>query len=153
MLLFTVLSLLGMSFALDFSIEEEIDESSVPNDEIPPPTNSSDDIIGTLLDDEIQALDGSDLVVAREGNDNVSGGDGNDIVFGGNGSDLIYGDEDNDQLIAGAGEDTVYGNDGNDIIFGADIIDEEEYIDGLLSNTNVTADANYETDAGEVDYL
>jgi Ca2+-binding RTX toxin-like protein len=148
-----MLSLLGMSLALDFSVEEEIDDASNRDDELPLPTDTSDDLIGSLLDDDIAALDGSDLVVARDGDDNISGGAGNDIVFGGDGNDLIYGDADNDQIISGAGEDTIYGNDGDDILYGADILDESGYIDGLLSNTNVVANSDYQTEPGEADFL
>ncbi len=54
-------------------------------------TESNDILSGTILDDEIFALDGDDFIVAGLGNDTIDGGDGNDyyVYERGDGIDVI----------------------------------------------------------------
>jgi Ca2+-binding RTX toxin-like protein len=66
-------------------------------------TQQNDRITGSLLDDDIQALGGLDVVTARAGDDTVDGGRNRDDIFGGPGGDGLFG---------GPGPDDIDGNAG-----------------------------------------
>jgi Ca2+-binding RTX toxin-like protein len=93
---------------------------------------------GPILDDQIFALAGDDLIYGRTGNDEISGDEGRDTIYGGEGddrpqggagidtiyggtgNDLMGGGEDNDRVYGEAGDDGLDGNNGNDKLFGGD---------------------------------
>lgn len=105
--------------------------------------DSSDALVGSQADDNIQSYSGQsvtvrarandDVVRVSWGNDLVSAGVGNDTVDAGGGDDLIAGEGGNDLITTGEGDDVVVFNygDGDDrltaspgtntISFGADI--------------------------------
>lgn len=75
-------------------------------------------ILGSPLNDEIDARGGSDCVVGGGGNDILYGGNGVDYLLGGPGNDTLYGDQRNDFLYGQDGNDLIYGGPGNDTIDG-----------------------------------
>ena len=69
----------------------------------------AEDIDGLEGDDVVWAGGGADYVVAGGGKDRVWGESGNDTVYGQGGNDFIYGGSGNDALYGEAGEDIIYG--------------------------------------------
>ena len=88
--------------------------------------------------DEINGLDGNDVINAGAGDDTVEGGEGNDRLIGGLGIDTLSGGNGADNLDGGDGNDTLTGggdadhfvlsagNSGNDTI--TDWVDATDYI-------------------------
>jgi hypothetical protein len=66
-------------------------------------TEQNDRITGSLLDDDIQALGGLDVVTARAGDDFVDGGNGRDDISGGGGGDFLVGGRGPDDIEGGPG--------------------------------------------------
>jgi hypothetical protein len=66
-------------------------------------TEQNDRITGSLLDDQILALGGLDVVTARAGDDGVDGGRNRDDIFGGPGGDGLFGDRGPDDIQGGRG--------------------------------------------------
>jgi len=92
------------------------------------PLSQANQILGTLLDDNINGTAADDEIYAGNGIDTVYASDGHDIVYGGLRGDTLHGDAGNDTLYGelgddimygGDGEDTLYGGVGNDILFGS----------------------------------
>ena len=82
------------------------------------PDDTDERILGTDVDDIIDAQGGSDTVFGDAGDDTLSGGEGRDIIRGGSGNDTIRGNADGDILLGDSGDDTIYGGEGNDLIVG-----------------------------------
>lgn len=74
----------------------------------------ANNLLGTPLDDIIDAKGGNDVVDAGDGNDTVYGGNGNDTLKGGLGNDLLFGGANNDRLNGGEGDDQLDGGTGTD---------------------------------------
>ncbi len=91
-----------------------------------------------------ETLYGHDLV-----NDEISAGAGNDILLGLRGDDALYGGEGNDVLNGGIGADMMYGNNlGNDIYY-VDNVDDV-VTENLHEGTDtVFASVNYALQAGQ----
>src|SRR5919108_5802272 len=68
-------------------------------------TNHADTILGTVLEDQIRAKDGDDVVMAQDSNDRVFGGAGDDLLQGSFGNDKVDGEGRNDVIIGGDGDD------------------------------------------------
>src|SRR5204863_2779870 len=80
-----------------------------PRDGIVTGTDASETLYGhDLVNDEI---------TAGLGNDILFGMDGNDALYGGNGVDTLYGNEGDDRFFGGTGNDTYVGGLGNDWFF------------------------------------
>ncbi|MGB1088379.1 MAG: calcium-binding protein, partial [Alphaproteobacteria bacterium] len=88
------------------------------------PGNDTIDRRSSTTDENIDGLDGTDVILTGSGNDRISGGPGNDQIAGGAGNDIIFGNEGiddlsggfgNDIIIGGPGRDTMDGGSGNDI--------------------------------------
>ncbi len=100
------------------------------------PTQGDDRLLGTALNETINALAGNDtvfglagddLLIGRSGDDSLRGNRGDDTVKGGGGDDnlkgnggedLIRGNGGADVIRAGSGDDNVKGGSGDDLIFG-----------------------------------
>ncbi|MFK7834994.1 MAG: DUF4214 domain-containing protein [Sulfitobacter sp.] len=87
-------------------------------------TQGNEDILGTFIEDRIEALGGDDLVFGRGGEDTLLGGAGDDqliagpqdtVLLGGQGNDTLFGEAGNDVLFGGPGDDNLYGSDGQDL--------------------------------------
>ncbi|NSX56902.1 calcium-binding protein [Parasulfitobacter algicola] len=86
-------------------------------------SDGSDSVIGSNLNDMINAEMGDDIINANGGHDilngadgfdMLNGGSGNDTLDGGVGDDILNGDDGNDVLIGGAGSDVLDGGAGSD---------------------------------------
>jgi len=64
------------------------------------PSNQSELILGTAVNNTINALGGADCVLGGAGNDTLGGAAGNDVLIGGPGTDSVAG---------GTGTDVCYG--------------------------------------------
>ncbi len=95
-----------------------------------------------------ETLYGHDLV-----NDEISAGSGNDILFGLRGDDALYGGDGNDVLNGGIGADMMYGGLGNDSYY-VDNVDDV-VTENLHEGTDtVYASVNYALQVGqEVEFL
>lgn len=71
------------------------------------PTDGADYIVGSLSEDNIDALAGNDEVLGQGGDDTLNGGQGDDRLDGGDGADLLDGGDGFDVLSAGEGDDTL----------------------------------------------
>jgi Ca2+-binding RTX toxin-like protein len=128
-------------------------------------TNSDDNIFLTQQQgiNEVDALDGDDVVVGKEDFDALYGGAGNDYLYGrggddilhgnlgddyidgGSGNDIINGDAGDDTIIASAGEDSIYGGMGDDSLTGgsgADIFVIDDKGNDIVTDFNA-ADGDY----------
>ncbi|HIK30541.1 MAG TPA: right-handed parallel beta-helix repeat-containing protein [Oscillatoriales cyanobacterium M59_W2019_021] len=94
--------------------------------------NGNNLFVGTITDDTVSGLAGSDSLVGFQGNDSlygnldddlIFGGQGIDILFGGQGNDSVFGGVDPDNIAGEVGDDIVNGNKGNDFIFGGTGLD------------------------------
>ena len=110
--------------ALLADIGYEID-GFVMQGETPPIVTEGDDrtIFGTILDDLLDGLGGSDQIQGADGNDTLLGGAGNDTLFGGNDNDQLDGGSGDNLLQGGAGNDTLRAGAGEDRLFGQDGVD------------------------------
>ena len=90
-------------------------------------TAADDNLLGTLLADDIDAGSGDDNIDAQSGNDVIGGGSGsdhiiagagNDVVYAGTGDDVVFGGTGNDTIFGGGGDDRLLGEEGNDTLFG-----------------------------------
>jgi Ca2+-binding RTX toxin-like protein len=81
-------------------------------------TNDADTILGTILEDNINAKGGDDVVMGHDGNDRIFGSAGDDLLQGNFGQDKIDGEGRNDVIIGGDADDILSGDDGNDKLFG-----------------------------------
>lgn len=81
--------------------------------------NSGNELVGSVLNDTVDGLDGDDELYGFGGNDTLLGGAGNDQLYGGLGDDLLDGGAGNDQIRGMDGTDTiVFGiGSGNDEVF------------------------------------
>jgi Ca2+-binding RTX toxin-like protein len=89
--------------------------------------DGADTITGLSGDDYVNAGRGNDVVSGDggrdtlslgDGSDYVEGGDGEDLIYGGSGRDEIWGGSQGDTIHGGAGVDTIRGQQGEDVIFG-----------------------------------
>nr|WP_290222820.1 hypothetical protein [Trichocoleus desertorum] len=81
-------------------------------------TAGNDLILGTILADYIDGLEGDDQIQGDAGNDFLSGAGGQDVLFGQAGNDTLVGQAGNDQLVGGDGNDFLIGGPGNDTLWG-----------------------------------
>jgi Ca2+-binding RTX toxin-like protein len=105
-----------------------------PNGAVIDDSEGGDSAFGTIVNDDINVIDGdnldnylegtegSDLIRGFGGTDVLEGKDGNDILAGGAGNDYLIGGSDlaggDDILDGGAGNDILEGTGGNDILSG-----------------------------------
>ncbi|NJN04942.1 MAG: calcium-binding protein [Leptolyngbyaceae cyanobacterium RM1_1_2] len=82
-------------------------------------TEERDNLDGTLGNDIIRGLGGSDLLVGEPFGTSGNVG-GRDQIFGGAGDDLIAGRGGNDILMGQKGNDIIYGDGGDDILNGGE---------------------------------
>lgn len=82
------------------------------------PTINDDALLGTALNDTINALAGNDNVNGLTGDDLLLGGGGNDSIKGAAGDDRLRGNRGEDTLKGGGGDDNIKGNGGDDLIRG-----------------------------------
>ena len=104
---------------IGYEISGFVTQGSTP----PLATEAGETIFGTIVDDDIQGLGGTDILQGNRGDDVLGGGADNDNLFGQEGSDRLFGDEGDDQLQGGADNDTLNGGTGNDNLFGQAGID------------------------------
>jgi|GEM_PF-2089559 len=95
--------------------------------------NGVNEINGMDGDDIIYAYNGSDVLYGGDGNDYISSGGGDDTIYGGAGGDQMYGSSGIDTIYGGGGADLVNGGDGDDILNGGDQMDT--YHGGLGADT------------------
>ncbi len=93
--------------------------SSPDNDVITGTPLLEDDIVALAGDDVVYSFDGADRVSGNEGDDLVYAGPGSDVVNGGSGDDTIVGDEGDDFIDGNLGDDRIVGDGGNDVISGS----------------------------------
>jgi Ca2+-binding RTX toxin-like protein len=72
-------------------------------------------IIGSV---NIQGTSQNDLILGSAIDDRVNAKQGNDCVFSGDGNDILRGMQNNDILIGGAGDDDLQGDKGTDVCYG-----------------------------------
>ena len=92
-------------------------------------TQSSDVLVGDILDNEIVGLGSNDTIFGLGGDDQLAGGTGRDVIEGGDGNDTIFGGDGSDILTGGAGNDrfgyiasTEFGDRINDFLVGTDVL-------------------------------
>jgi VCBS repeat-containing protein len=83
-------------------------------------TPEADTIVGTGMNERINALAGDDIIFAGAGNDTIDAGDGDDSVDAGEGNDLVHGGAGNNTLQGGAGSDSLIGGSGSDWLDGGE---------------------------------
>jgi phosphodiesterase/alkaline phosphatase D-like protein len=111
-------------------------------------TANADVLLGADGNDKLNGQNSDDYVDGGKGNDKISGDVGNDRLFGRDGNDKLTGGDGDDQLTGGNGNDSVLGNNGNDRFFaekgdGNDQYDGGQGSDTLdLSATSAPADVN-----------
>jgi Ca2+-binding RTX toxin-like protein len=119
------------------------------------PTSQNDVLLGSSIDDSIDALAGDDFLYGEGGNDTLSGSDGFDAIWGGAGSDTLSGgtgsdnlagEAGNDELTGGAGMDTLRGGTGADSYrfgagWGQDIINDSDGLPEDLSIDEIVFEA------------
>ena len=81
-------------------------------------SDGRDVLLGSRVDDLVDAGDGRDLVLGRAGWDDIDGGAGNDKVFGNAGSDVLTGGDGDDLVSGGRGDDVIAGGAGDDNLRG-----------------------------------
>ena len=127
------------------------------------PDNDRNFLGGTVLDDRLDALAGSDTLEGYEGDDILSGGEGRDFLGGGLGDDEIFGGTDNDDAFGNSGADLIRMGDGLDLAFGGDGADRlfggdgedtlngdagDDLIDGELGDDFLSGGAGSDTAIG-----
>ena len=128
----------------------EITIAGLDDDDISPigATEGDDVLVGTQIDETIDALGGNDLVAGGLGNDEIFGGNGDDILRGdlnrrspqgsiAGGDDIIRGGKGNDRIGGKAGNDQLFGDDGDDQIWGDD---GDDLLYGGLGDDTLTGD-------------
>jgi Ca2+-binding RTX toxin-like protein len=117
-MLFAVLVLGGVAYALDFTCND-------PQTDPHPGgrcsgTSQDDRIDGTVGDDFIVAGGGMDNVFARGGSDTIHGRNGGDLMVGGgafaDGSDVLYGEGGSDDMVGNEGSNQYFGGSDTDFI-------------------------------------
>ena len=79
------------------------------------PTTGDDTLIGTPLNDILNALAGNDTISGLAGNDLLIGGGGNDNIKGAAGDDRLRGNGGDDTLKGGGADYNIKGNGGADV--------------------------------------
>ena len=79
-------------------------------------SDGSDNLVGSDLFEDIQALNGQDTVDSGGGNDTVDGGNGDDIITSASGNNSLIGGNGNDTVDSGDGNDTLLGGNGSDVL-------------------------------------
>lgn len=116
------------------------------------PIIESNEILGSLNDDILDGLSGSDIIQGMEGDDTLNGNEGNDFLLGNLGDDILNGGNGQDFLNSGSGEDILNGGNGQDLAIamtGNDTLNGDEGDDFLVG---MTGDDHLNGDDGE-DYL
>jgi Ca2+-binding RTX toxin-like protein len=80
--------------------------------------SGADNIVGSVLDNELTGNAGNDTVNGGAGNDKVSGSAGDDRLLGNLGNDKIFGGDGRDNEVGASGNDKITGNAGVDIFLG-----------------------------------
>ena len=86
-------------------------------------TSGDNNWLGTLLNDNVDALGGDDTLDGDFGNDILLGNLGNDLIAGGGGTDILKGGDGNDVLDGGTENDQLNGDTGDDLIHGGTGLD------------------------------
>jgi Ca2+-binding RTX toxin-like protein len=81
-------------------------------------SSTSETVLGTPWDDQIDALAGGDIIDAMDGDDFIVGGEGDDIIVAGAGNDVVFAGLGDDVVFAGSGDDMVAGGEGDDRLSG-----------------------------------
>ena len=77
------------------------------------------------------------MLFGAEGRDEIDGMNGNDIIVAGEGDDLINGGSGNDLVLAGAGDDTIISGDGGyDVAWGGDGADTFVFSDAFAEDNS-----------------
>ncbi len=92
-------------------------------------------VYGTIVDDVLDALGGSDRIQGNLGNDHLIGNAGDDVIFGGGGNDLLEGGADDDYLAGGDDSDTLDGGTGRDYLVGGAGADVFRFLGGSGTDT------------------
>lgn len=97
---------------------------------------------GFEAQDDINSLDGSDVMIGGDGNDEITDSQGSDILAGNDGDDiltlLVGGNVSGEAnlLLGGAGNDVLHGGETDDILFGGD---GDDMLTAGYINTGATA--------------
>ena len=83
-------------------------------------TEETEEIIGSDVNDVINALGGDDRIQGNDGDDSISGGVGDDSIFGSAGADILNGGTGLDSLNGGLGQDVINGGADKDLLIGAE---------------------------------
>jgi Ca2+-binding RTX toxin-like protein len=108
---------LGLTFAADFSFEDDIPVLGIYQGAALDLTGD-DRFFLDNGDDRYAVSDGDDRVAGESGYDTLYGERGNDTLTGGSNGDDLYGGDGQDNLDGGAHDDVVTGGDGNDLVEG-----------------------------------
>jgi Ca2+-binding RTX toxin-like protein len=101
--------------------------------------SGNNNLLGTILADEIRGFGGDDFIQGLDGDDRIFGdnggaaqpNDGNDTILAGNGNDNVQGNGGNDFISGGSGSDTLSGGRGNDDLRGGT---GSDFLNGGLDN-------------------
>jgi Ca2+-binding RTX toxin-like protein len=113
-MLFAVLVVGGVAYALNFTCDTELDADPDPGECTGTP--KQDFISGTNNGGFINARAGDDIVFARGGANTIEGRSGADRLEGADGQDTLIGNGGPDQLRGFNGTNTYFGGPGNDSI-------------------------------------
>ena len=94
----------------------------------------NESIIGSTLDNIIDAQGGNDTITTYGGDDIINGNSGDDIISSGNGNDILTGGTGNDVINGGYGNDTYIWNQGD----GFDTISDAEGSDTLKFGSGIS---------------
>jgi Ca2+-binding RTX toxin-like protein len=82
------------------------------------PKPVSNEITGTVGDDDLSGTSRGETIVGNDGNDTIRGLGGDDTLFGSNGNDQLSGGDGNDTLYGRDGKDQLSGDAGDDVLIG-----------------------------------
>jgi Ca2+-binding RTX toxin-like protein len=113
--------------AVNVSLDGVANDGGVPDafgDNVQPDVENvkggsgADNIVGSVLDNELTGNAGNDTVDGGAGNDKISGSAGDDRLLGNVGNDKIFGGDGRDNQVGASGNDQITGNLGKDIFLG-----------------------------------
>jgi len=102
----------------------------------------SDRLLAGLGDDRLEGWAGADTLLGGLGNDLLSGNGGSDTLRGGLGDDIAFGGHNADQMAGEAGADILIGDGGNDELFG---MDGNDYLLGGQGQDTLRGNAGEDT--------
>ncbi len=92
--------------------------------------NSIENVVGTIVDDEIIGDLNNNVLKGMDGDDVLDGGAGDDLLEGGQGDDISFGGAGSDLIVDGFGNNLLYGGDGDDIFVATRSVGGINYIEG-----------------------